>query len=408
MNNAYIFLGSNIERETNYPQAVKRLRELGKLVAVSPVYDTAPIGGDANAPRFYNGAVWLATDLSPHALRNALQRIEQEMGRIRVADKYAARTIDLDLALYDQVMIHDDELEIPDPALFERAFMARALAHLNPDYVIPPDGPTLAELTCRLHAKSGEVVEVPKVSSQIQEWVDTSLKEQLSMMEHTGQHAHSYDEQEWGSPISELDTPRLLPEMRVATEKQVAREAIADAVRTILYNVGEDPERVGLLKTPERVAKAYDELLAGYHVDPVSMINEAFFDTAYDDMVVVKDIEFFSLCEHHMLPFFGKAHVAYIPDGKVLGLSKIPRIVEMFARRLQLQERMTNEIAEFIQELLHPRGVAVIVTGQHMCSMMRGVNKPDAKMVTQVMHGAFQDKETREQLNDRLRQENGT
>lgn len=405
MNDAYIFLGSNIERETNFPEAVQRLRALGEIVAISPVYDTTPLGGDLDAPRFYNGAVWITTDLSPHALRNALRQIEQEMGRVRTADKYAARTIDFDIALYGELMMHDGDLQIPDPALFERPFMAHALAHLNPDYVIPPDGPTLGELAWRLCARPGDMVEVTELSLQLQQWVSTSPKEQLRMSEHKGPNTRGYDDDEWGNPMPELETARTLPEMRVATDKEGSREAIADAVRTILLHVGEDPERDGLLKTPDRVAKAYDELLAGYHVDPVTMINDAFFDTEYTDMVVVKNIEFFSLCEHHMLPFFGKAHVAYIPDGKVLGLSKIPRIVEMYARRLQLQEKMTQEIADFIQDLLHPRGVAVIVTGQHMCSMMRGVKKPDAKMVTQVMYGAFQDSEIRKQLNERLRDE---
>jgi GTP cyclohydrolase I len=135
----------------------------------------------------------------------------------------------------------------------------------------------------------------------------------------------------------------------------------------------------------------YDELTAGYHVDPIQLINEALFEVDYDEMVIVKDIDFSSLCEHHMLPFFGRAHVAYIPDGKVLGLSKIPRIVEMFARRLQVQERMTRQIADFIQEVLHPRGVAVVVEGAHMCSMMRGVKKPNATMTTSAMLGAFRD-----------------
>ncbi|HZQ07387.1 MAG TPA: GTP cyclohydrolase I FolE [Anaerolineae bacterium] len=177
-----------------------------------------------------------------------------------------------------------------------------------------------------------------------------------------------------------------------------------DAVRRILISIGEDPNREGLLRTPKRVARAYDELLAGYEVDPAAMINGAIFDAEYDDMVIVKDIEFYSLCEHHILPFFGKVHVAYIPNGKVLGLSKIPRIVEMYARRLQIQEKMTQEIADFLNDLLHPRGVAVIVTGQHMCSMMRGVNQSESKMVTQVMFGEFQNRDVAEQLNDRLRQ----
>ena len=150
------------------------------------------------------------------------------------------------------------------------------------------------------------------------------------------------------------------------------------AVRTILSEIGEDPERQGLVKTPDRVRRMFEELMAGYRTDPVELINGALFDVEYDEMVLVKDIEFYSMCEHHMLPFFGKAHVAYIPNGKVVGLSKIPRIVEMFARRLQVQERMTTEIAQFLQEAVDAKGVAVLVEGSHMCGMMRGVKKSDA------------------------------
>lgn len=408
MNDAYIFIGSNIEREKNYPDAVNRLRALGRIVEVSPVYDTSAVGVGEDAARFYNGAVWLETELSPHALRNELRAIERAMGRVRRADKNAPRTIDLDLVLYDEATIDDGELRIPDPHIFERAFMARALAHLNPDYVIPPDGPTLAELACRLRGKAGDMIEVPELGTEIEAWVEKPFEERVPMSTNKAASARGFGEDEWGNLMPEFETPRPLPEMRVVgsvPDKTAAREAIADAVRTILWNVGEDPTREGLLKTPERVAKAYEELLEGYAIDPVALINDAFFDTEYHDMVVIKDIEFFSMCEHHMLPFFGKAHVAYIPEGQVLGLSKIPRIVEMYARRLQLQEKMTHEIADFIQDLLHPRGVAVIVTGQHMCSMMRGVNKPDAKMVTQVMYGEFQKREVREQLNERLRED---
>jgi GTP cyclohydrolase I len=165
--------------------------------------------------------------------------------------------------------------------------------------------------------------------------------------------------------------------------------AIKSAVQGILSNIGEDPEREGLLNTPDRIARMYDELTAGYSIDPVKMINGALFTVDYDEMVVVKDIEFYSLCEHHMLPFYGRAHVAYIPDGKVIGLSKIPRIVDMFARRLQVQERMTKQIAEFIKETIQPRGVAVVVDGVHMCSMMRGVKKASASMVTSTVLDAF-------------------
>jgi len=166
---------------------------------------------------------------------------------------------------------------------------------------------------------------------------------------------------------------------------------IDTAVRDILYALGEDPNRQGLMKTPERVARMYEELTAGYNTDPEKLINGAIFDVDYNEMVLVKDIEFYSLCEHHMLPFFGKANVAYIPDGKVIGLSKIPRIVEMFARRLQVQERMTSEIGNFLNVVLNPRGVAIVVEGSHMCSMMRGVKKSQATMTTSSMLGAFKE-----------------
>lgn len=167
------------------------------------------------------------------------------------------------------------------------------------------------------------------------------------------------------------------------------KAAIEAAIREILFNVGEEPAREGLQRTPERVARMYDEILAGYSVDPVALVNDALFDVEYDEMVVVKDIEFFSMCEHHMLPFFGRANVAYIPSQKVIGLSKIPRIVEMFARRLQVQERMTRQIAELIEEVLEPQGVAVVIEASHMCSMMRGVKKENARMVTSAMLGCF-------------------
>ena len=175
---------------------------------------------------------------------------------------------------------------------------------------------------------------------------------------------------------------------------------IGGAVRQILAEIGEDPERQGLLKTPERVSRMFSELTAGYTTDPVKLINGALFDVDYSEMVLVKDIEFYSLCEHHMLPFYGRAHVAYIPNGKVIGLSKIPRIVEMFARRLQVQERMTSQIAHFLQDTLDAVGVAVVVEGAHMCSIMRGVKKAEASMTTSTMLGVFKD--DRDQRNEFL------
>jgi GTP cyclohydrolase I len=164
---------------------------------------------------------------------------------------------------------------------------------------------------------------------------------------------------------------------------------IEDAVVKILKAIGEDPNREGLERTPNRVARAYAELLAGYRTDPIELLNDALFDVTYDDMVIVRDIEFYSLCEHHMIPFLGRAHVAYIPSGQVIGLSKIPRIVDMFARRLQVQERMTRQIADMIYQLIDPQGVAVVLEGLHLCSMMRGVKKHDARLTTSTMLGLF-------------------
>jgi GTP cyclohydrolase I len=161
------------------------------------------------------------------------------------------------------------------------------------------------------------------------------------------------------------------------------------AVRQILVEIGEDPSRDGLIGTPERVHRMYTELTAGYHVDPDRLINGAVFDVDYSEMVVVKDIPFYSLCEHHLLPFFGTAAVAYIPRGKVIGLSKIPRIVEMYARRLQVQERMTQQIADFVNDTLGPQGVGVVVEANHLCAVMRGIRKPGTVMTTSAVLGLF-------------------
>ncbi len=166
-------------------------------------------------------------------------------------------------------------------------------------------------------------------------------------------------------------------------------EAASRIIRDLIEAVGEDPDREGLKNTPDRVARMYTELLSGYTAEPEHIVNGALFNITYDEMVIVRDIEFYSLCEHHMLPFIGRAHVAYIPAGTVIGLSKIPRMVDIFARRLQIQERMTRQIADFIQHTLNPQGVAVVVEALHMCAMMRGVKKHDARMTTSAMHGSF-------------------
>ena len=176
-------------------------------------------------------------------------------------------------------------------------------------------------------------------------------------------------------------------------------EIIEKYVKNLLDEIGENPEREGLKKTPHRVAKAYEFLTQGYNKDIKKILNGAVFNEKYDEMVIVKDIDFYSMCEHHLLPFFGKIHIAYIPNGKILGLSKIPRIVDVFAQRLQVQERMTQEIADTIEQCLNPRGVAVVAEGYHMCMMMRGVQKQNSITTTSAMHGIFtEDARTRSEF----------
>jgi len=175
-------------------------------------------------------------------------------------------------------------------------------------------------------------------------------------------------------------------------------QTLGTQIRALLEGLGEDPDREGLLKTPERVTKALKFLTQGYAQDPREILNEALFTVSYDEMVIIKDIDIFSLCEHHLLPFFGKAHVAYIPDGKVVGLSKIPRLVDMFARRLQVQERLTVEIADAIADQVKPKGVGVVIEAMHFCMIMRGVEKQNSVAVTSCMRGIFHRLETRNEF----------
>jgi GTP cyclohydrolase I len=195
----------------------------------------------------------------------------------------------------------------------------------------------------------------------------------------------------------------LADEMSDARPAVAAPDGFAAAVRRILDEIGEDPDREGLRGTPDRVHRMYLQLARGYAVDPDRLINGAVFDVGYNEMVVVRGIEFYSLCEHHLLPFFGTANVGYLPRARVLGLSKIPRVVEMFARRLQVQERMTTQIAEFLRDRLDPLGVGVVVEAQHLCLAMRGVQKHGATMVTSSVLGTFRSsKETRDEFMSHL------
>jgi GTP cyclohydrolase I len=190
-----------------------------------------------------------------------------------------------------------------------------------------------------------------------------------------------------GLSIAEIEGPPDAGRLHGANGK------VESAVRRILVEIGEQPDRPGLVGTPERVHRMYTELTAGYHVDPERLINGAIFEVDYSEMVIVKDIPFYSLCEHHLLPFFGAAAVTYIPRGRVVGLSKIPRIVEMYARRLQVQERLTQQIADFLQDRLEPKGVGVVVEATHLCAVMRGVRKPGTVMTTSAVLGLFRSRD---------------
>ena len=195
---------------------------------------------------------------------------------------------------------------------------------------------------------------------------------------------------------------------KTIAETTLASASYAELVREMLVRLGEDPDREGLLSTPGRVQRAMQFLTKGYNEDPEVMLKSALFTVDYDEMVIVKDIEMFSLCEHHMLPFFGKVHIAYIPKGKVIGLSKLPRLVEIFSRRLQVQERLTTQIAETIQNIIQPQGVGVVIEARHLCMMMRGVEKQHSSAVTSAMFGCFRDEqETRQEFLSLIRAKNG-
>jgi GTP cyclohydrolase I len=365
-----IALGSNINSEYNLREAVRRLALRSRLIAVSPVYETEPVGA-AGQPNFLNAAALLETDLSPAKLKSqVLEVIEQELGRVRTADKNAPRTIDLDLALVGDQVLDLGPRHIPDLDLTRHPHIAIPLADLAPKQRHPETGQTLQEIAESMPRKA--LLRRPEIVLWSRRGLD-------SRQERSG--AMKVDPADFDVFRSDL----------LDIEDEPCTGDIECAMVDILVAIGEDPQREGLVRTPARIARMYKELTAGYHVDPARLLNDAIFHIGYDEMVIVRDIDFYSLCEHHMLPFLGQAHVAYIPDGTVIGLSKIPRIVEMFARRLQIQERMTEQIAAFLHETLNPLGVAVVVEGLHMCAAMRGVKKANARMVTSAMLGTFKE-----------------
>jgi GTP cyclohydrolase I len=352
-----VSLGSNIEPEHHIPAAIELLEEDGCLnvLSVSAVYETAP-AGPTGQPPFQNAAVLIETSIEPPELRGVLRGIEAELGRVRTADRYAPRTIDLDIAMIEGVETEVEGTRIPDPDILEQAFLAIPIADIAPEWVHPVTGSTIREIAADLSGKQ----EIRRMTNEI-------------------------------APINKTSRYALEGRMEEITPNEVYDAEYEAHVRAQLRELGEDPHRQGLLRTPLRVAKAMDFLTSGYEGSLTEVVNSAVFEADTDEMVLVKEIEFYSLCEHHMLPFFGKAHVAYVPHKKIIGLSKIARIVDLFSRRLQVQERLTSQIADAIVEVLEPLGVAVVMEGSHFCMMMRGVQKQGSSMVTSAMRGSFKE-----------------
>ena len=352
-----VSLGSNIEPEHNIPCAIELLEEDGcfNVLAVSPIYQS-PAVGPAGQTVFHNAAVLVETGLDPLALRTELRRIEAELGRVRTGDKYAPRTIDLDISMIEGQATELEGTPIPDPGIAEQVHLAVPLAYVAPEWVEPSTGSTLRQIAERLAAEQ----EIRQMTNEI-------------------------------APINKTSRYALEGRMEEVTPNEVYDAEYEATVRAQLIELGEDPQREGLLRTPLRVAKAMDFLTSGYTGSLEEVVNNAVFEADTDEMVLVKDIEFYSLCEHHMLPFFGKAHVAYVPDKQIIGLSKIARIIDLFSRRLQVQERLTSQVADAIVEVLDPLGVAIVMEGSHFCMMMRGVQKEGSSMVTSAMRGSFKD-----------------
>lgn len=350
MTRAVIALGSNVDPDRNLPVALARLRHRRDLVVLdqSPCYRSEAVGSDG--PDFMNAAALVETPLDPVQLRSVLRSIEAEMGRERTEDRNAPRPIDLDIVLYEGFEGEIEGTEIPDPDLATLAHVAVPAADVAPDWEYPGPGSTLKAISER-------------------------FRREIEVCMTTG--------------IVRINGRYATEQGMEATSNEVYDPEMEEIVGRMLIQLGEDPEREGLVRTPLRVAKAMDFLTSGYVGSLEEVVNNAIFESDSDEMVLVKDVEFYSLCEHHMLPFFGRAHVAYMPNKRIIGLSKIARIVDLFARRLQVQERLTNQVADAIEEVLDPHGVAVVMEGSHFCMMMRGVQKQGSSMVTSAMRGGF-------------------
>ena len=366
MKDVIISAGSNIERERHIPEAIRLIRRNRRIDVhkVSRFFESESVGGPQDAPSFFNAAVWACTELDPEELRDALRQIEVVLGRERTGDPDEPRTIDLDLTYYQGVVKDFGEWELPDPQAATAPHVAIPIADVAPDWEHDVTGQTAYDIVTQLDVGEEHVRPVRAIT--------------LS------------------SPY-QTRTPQDWDE-----EAEVYAPHLESLVRDQLLEIGEDPDRQGLLRTPLRVAKAMDFLTSGYSTSLDEVVNNAIFDAeGADEMVLVKGVEFYSMCEHHMLPFFGKATVAYLPNKQIIGLSKIARIVDLFARRLQVQERLTNQVADAVERILEPHGVAVTIEGKHLCMMMRGVQKQDSSMTTSAMRGTFKsDARTRAEFLD--------
>ncbi|GBG97063.1 GTP cyclohydrolase I FolE [Lactococcus termiticola] len=330
MHSVYLSLGSNMgDRQDYLRRAIASLGENPGILMeqVSRFYETSPVGGVVQDD-FINVALKLSTTLGPDELLAFIHEVEAKLGRERLIH-WGPRTIDIDILLYDELEMNSDDLTLPHPELFKRLFVLEPLAELLPD--------------------------------------DGRIKTAIEQLSKTDQAVQ----------VVEAEAP--------------AEERLEDAVGEILKAVGEDPSREGLLETPSRVAKMYAEILSSQKKAKFDEYKLFKIDVAEQDQeILVKDIPFYSMCEHHMLPFFGVAHVAYLPtDGNIIGLSKIPRLVDYVSRRLSVQENITREIAETMNEILKPKGVAVLVEARHMCIEMRGVKKLNSKTKTTFFLGEY-------------------
>ena len=351
---AVILAGSNVDKERCLPESIRRLRRQPDITVrtVSACYETAAVGGPAGTPDFYNAAVLVTTTLDPETLRERLHEIEDALGRVRTEDPNAPRTADLDIIYYDDLVKDFDGWSLPDPVAETEAYVAGPVAEVAPRRVHPVSGRSTVEIANSLHAEHPEATPTMAITLSVP---------------YTTRAVPDFDD------VEGVYAPRL--------------EAL---VRDQLIEIGEDPEREGLRQTPLRVAKAMDFLTSGYTSSVEEVVGDGIFDAeGAEEMVVVRDVEYYSMCEHHMLPFFGTATVGYLPKGNIIGLSKIARIVDVFARRLQVQERLTNQVADAMMDVLNPHGVGVVMEGKHLCMMMRGVQKQESSMVTSAMRGTF-------------------